>query len=130
MSVRAALLDVLRAVVPTYDGDAKGATDQRYAVLYPSPGRRSAEDVAGTYDLLEYRFTVVSVSLGASASPQQAEWVAGRTSDALIGTVLTVPGLSCGPIEQYEPTPITRDDDLPETTFYTSSQYVLHASRN
>ena len=126
MSVRESLLAVLRPVVATYDGDAKGAAEQRYAVLYPSPGRRWAGDVAGTYDLLEYRFAVVSVG----SSPQQAEWVATRTADELTGRVLTVPGLVCGPVEAYEPTQIQRDDDVPgEVVFYTSASYVLRASR-
>ena len=125
MSVREALLDALRVVVET--GDGEGVPNlARYAVLYPSPGRRSAEDVAGTYDLLEYRFTVVNVG----STPQQAEWVATRTADTLTGRRLTVPGLACGPIEAYEPTQIVRDEDNPDATvFYTSAAYRLLASR-
>lgn len=126
MSVRAALLTVLRSVVETGDGEAPEPTPQRYAVLYASPGSRTAGDVAGTYDLTEHRFQVTSVG----STPAQVDWVAQRTENALLGLVLTVPGLSCGPIEGYEPDLIRRDDDNPNgPVFYGTRSYVLHAAR-
>lgn len=123
MSVRAAVLAALRTTVQT--GDGEGLPLARYAVLHVAPARRSAEDVAGTYVLREHRFTVISVG----TTTEQAEWVATRSADALVGLVLTVPGLVCGPIEAYQPTNIVRDDDRPDTdVFYTSCAYVMHAA--
>lgn len=126
MSARAALLVLLRERVTTLDGIADATTEVRYAVLHITPGALSADDVAGRYDLLQQRFQVTSVG----TSSEQAEWVADRSRDALLGVVPRLDGWQCGPISAYEPEPIQPDRDRPDRVlFFTTCSYVFHAAR-
>jgi hypothetical protein len=133
VSVRPVVLARLRSAVnPTYDGevplDSQGRPlVQRYAVLYASPGTRSAEDLCRvTADRYVFRWQVTSVG----ETPEQAEWVAIRGRDALLAEPLMGDGWQFGALVHRSSSDIRPDRDIPGgVLFYAVDIYELPATR-
>lgn len=133
MSIRKAVLERHRsAVQPVYDGevpvDEQGRpVAQRYAVLYASPGARSAEDLTRVAaDRYVFRWQVTAVGL----TPEQAEWVAVRCRDAVLDERLTAEGWELGSVEHRSSADIRKDEDIPGLVlFYAVDTYQLPATR-
>lgn len=132
MSLPDAVLARMRTVVdPVYDGhvpvDAQGRPlVQRYAVLYASPGLRSADDLGRTADRHTFPWQVTSVG----QSREQVEWVAIRCRDALLDEPLVEAGWQIGIVEHLTSSQIRRDDDIPgDSVFYGVDTYELTATR-
>ena len=133
MSARAAVLARMEAVVdPTYDGevpvDKKGRPlEQRYAVLYATPGQRATDDFTRTQaDRHVFRWQVTSVG----GTAEQAEWVAVRCRDALMDERLRVEGWETGVVEHRSSSDIRPDEDIPgQTLFVAVDNYSLTATR-
>lgn len=109
---------------PVYDAHVPDDPPFRYVVVYPSTALRSAEDLAHTSDMhyLEWRITCVG------STRAEVEWLATRTRDALVDVKPTVPGLSCGAVEQTDAQPIRPDTNIPgRVVLYSTDGYQMHA---
>lgn len=132
-TIHAAVLASLESLpFKTFDGHVPEGPDgrpneQRYAVLWGSPGRLGSSDLAGTVDESAVDFRVTSTGITAEQSLDVATAVIRR----LVGARLDVTGLSCGPVTHVSDAPVRRYDDLPGDAplFYCSDVFsVLAAS--
>jgi hypothetical protein len=94
-----------------------------FAVIWPdagmeSPFHRSLTNQAPN----ELRFQITSVGAG----PEQAQWVADRTAEALLSTVLVVSGRRCWPTVREGSQPVRRDDDSTDLWLATA-QYLTRS---
>lgn len=127
MSLRPGLTALLDGVgVPVEVGGAPDSEPPAYAVLYTSPGRIDLDSVAAAPDGMHTAFQVTSVSL---RDPREAESVAERCRDALVGRRPVASGWVTGLVVHVASSPVTRDDDRPDTSvwFCTDSYEVLAA---
>lgn len=126
-------LGMLRdAVQPVHDGhvpvDNNGMPlDERYAVLYASPGMREWEDVGATPTDASHVWQVTS----AGRLAQQAIDVAEACTSALVARRLDVDGWTSGLIRQTSTSPVRRQDDLPGDVpvFYIAATYRVSLTR-
>ena len=131
MSLPDVILDLVTAAVPdvpVHDGHVPTFTD-RYVVLWADPGTVSAQDVAHTSDLVQYRFRLTYVTGGAQAGRRSVAWLAGHCRAALIDVMPTVPGWVFGPIELESTAPIQVDPDSETTVLYGVDSFVVLGAR-
>lgn len=110
---------------PVYDAHVPDDPPFRYVVVYPSPALRSAMNLAHTSDAQHIEWRVICVG----ATRAEVEWLATRTRDALVDVKPTVPGLSCGVIEQTDSQPIRPDTNIPgRLVLYSTDGYQMTAT--
>lgn len=115
----AAGLTVYLGGTPTSSG---WTPPDKYAVLYPDPGR------AGRASLADDRtdFTSVFQVTCVGASVERALWVADRVRQAL-DRPLTVDGRNAWQPEDQGGPPVQRDDDVTPPLFYVPVQYLIQS---
>lgn len=116
-----ALLSLVRAVVPCYDGKVPDEPSIPYTVIYPSQGDLGWASLEGDSTTLDLSFQITAVGL----TRAQAGWAADKARVALLDKKPTVTGRACGQILQESSVPIQRDDDVVPPVFYAINQYRL-----
>lgn len=93
---------------------------ERFAVLYPDPGRAVRESLADQRTDFEGVVTITCVG----ADPERALWVADKVRSAL-AMPLTVAGRASWKPEDRGGPPLQRDDDLAPPLYFLPVEYAL-----
>ncbi|MET7648371.1 hypothetical protein ABZS83_33065 [Streptomyces sp. NPDC005426] len=118
-ALTAAGLTVYLGGTPTSSG---WTPPDKYAVLYPDPGRAGRASLAD--DRTDFTGTFQVTCVGASV--ERALWVADRVRQALDGP-LTVEGRRAWQPEDQGGPPVQRDDDVTPPVFFVPVQYLIQS---
>ncbi|MEU3255860.1 hypothetical protein [Streptomyces sp. NPDC006997] len=119
-ALEAAGLTVYLGGVPTASG---WTAPDKYAVLYPDPGRAVRDSLADERASLDTTMQITCVG----GDVERALWVAGRVRRALAAP-LTVAGRICWPPEDLGGPPVQRDDDVSPPVYFVPVQYRICSS--
>jgi hypothetical protein len=109
------------ATNPPYDTDGRV---HAYAILYMAPGNRYAGSLNGAQTSLDGSFQVTC----AGGDQTRALWCVDKVRTALIGTSVTVDGVTRYiRAREEDPGPLRRDDDVQPSRHYLPLEFILHA---
>lgn len=122
-----ALLAMIRISVgsgcPIHWGGAPQTAAPPFAVVYPDSGVLTAgERTLANNGPNELRFQITSVG----QTPDQAQWVADKTSAAVLGGIPTVVGRRVWPTVEEGSQPLRRDDTS-TPLFFATAQYLTRS---
>lgn len=123
-----ALLDLIRQIPAlsefVFDGDVQGRP-QRYVLVHSTRGLARTDRLAGGAPTrIRKSYWVHSVG----ASKGQADAVAEKVLQRLVGTRLVVPGWVCEPLTHEASEPTTKDDSRQPVLYAGIDQLDLYSS--
>lgn len=117
MTVNDAILDLVRAPIPTVTVFDSGSPDEntesdqvpeRYVVYWPDIGTPQGDSVCGEFTGGLYRWQLNFVA----PRRDMAEWMALKVRTHILGTRPSIPGWSCGQIQLPVSLPARRDEQV------------------
>lgn len=91
----------------------------KYCSVFVNNGDRTQERYTGGQWTADFTITVHSVG----STPEQAQWVAERVYEQLLGARLSVPGRSARPVRAQSALPVQTDRDVSPPLFYTVDEF-------
>lgn len=123
-----AVIDLLEAdpqlAGAVYAGEVTGTPPARYVLLF-STLVHDSDILTGPQSDHLVEITIHSVG----STPDQAEWVAGRVTAALLNVKPVIEGRSSGRIRHTGADPIRYDDSTSPRVWFAADEFSLHTTK-